>query len=151
MSKKRKKKLAKKKKILKVKKKKVSRRSAGKKGSKLISKKKSAVLSESAILALIDKGRHRGFVTQAEVLNSFPEVEKDKASDWLNKLDKSMSTFQEFLNKYEVKRIKIGDKFDPILHEAVEVEDGGQNIQEVRAGYIMHDKVIRPARVKIIK
>src|SRR3989344_3417225 len=47
----------------------------GKRG--LISKKAGAKLSESAILALIEKGRHRGFVTQSEVLNTFPEVEKD--------------------------------------------------------------------------
>src|SRR3989344_7224607 len=44
---------------------------------KSVSKKSGAKLSESAILALIEKGRHRGFVTQSEVLNSFPEVEKD--------------------------------------------------------------------------
>ncbi|OGN35595.1 MAG: RNA polymerase sigma factor RpoD [Candidatus Yanofskybacteria bacterium RIFOXYD1_FULL_44_17] len=35
------------------------------------------ILSESSVLALIEKGRHRGFVTQAEVLNSFPNIEKD--------------------------------------------------------------------------
>lgn len=40
-------------------------------------RKKGAPLSESAMLALIEKGRHRGFITQAEVLNAFPEVEKD--------------------------------------------------------------------------
>jgi len=33
--------------------------------------------SESAVLSLIEKGKHRGFVTQAEVLNSFPSFEKD--------------------------------------------------------------------------
>ena len=44
---------------------------------KAVSKKKSARLSESTILALIEKGRHRGFVTQSEVLNAFPEVERD--------------------------------------------------------------------------
>ncbi|OGN02585.1 MAG: RNA polymerase sigma factor RpoD [Candidatus Yanofskybacteria bacterium RIFCSPHIGHO2_01_FULL_42_12] len=46
-------------------------------GKKTTLKKKGAPLSESAILALIEKGRHRGFVTQSEILNSFPEVEKD--------------------------------------------------------------------------
>ena len=44
---------------------------------KAVSKKKSARLSESTIFALIEKGRHRGFVTQSEVLNAFPEVERD--------------------------------------------------------------------------
>ncbi|MBI2063979.1 MAG: sigma-70 family RNA polymerase sigma factor [Candidatus Yanofskybacteria bacterium] len=36
-----------------------------------------AVISEDAILRLIEKGRHRGFITEAEILNTFPNVEKD--------------------------------------------------------------------------
>lgn len=40
-------------------------------------KPKEGIISESAVLALIEKGRHRGFVTQAEVLNAFPSIEKD--------------------------------------------------------------------------
>ena len=35
------------------------------------------IMSESTVLALIEKGKHRGFVTQAEVLNAFPSIEKD--------------------------------------------------------------------------
>ncbi len=34
-------------------------------------------ISESAVLSLIEKGRHRGFVTQAEILNTFPSIERD--------------------------------------------------------------------------
>ena len=59
--------------------------------------------------------------------------------------------FEKFLEGYDVKRIEIKDKFDPMLHEAIEVEEGGQKVEEVRAGYTMHDRVIRPARVRIIK
>lgn len=40
-------------------------------------KPKQGVMSESAVLSLIEKGRHRGFVTQTEVLNAFPSIEKD--------------------------------------------------------------------------
>lgn len=40
-------------------------------------KPKEGVISESAVLGLIEKGRSRGFVTQAEVLNTFPQIEKD--------------------------------------------------------------------------
>ena len=36
-----------------------------------------SVISEDAILRLIEKGRHRGFITEAEILNTFPNVEKD--------------------------------------------------------------------------
>ncbi|PIR42078.1 MAG: RNA polymerase sigma factor RpoD [Candidatus Yanofskybacteria bacterium CG10_big_fil_rev_8_21_14_0_10_37_15] len=40
-------------------------------------KPKEAIISESAVLSLMEKGRHRGFITQAEVLNAFPNIEKD--------------------------------------------------------------------------
>lgn len=33
--------------------------------------------SESEILRLIEKGRHRGFVTESEILHTFPNIEKD--------------------------------------------------------------------------
>ncbi|OGN28829.1 MAG: RNA polymerase sigma factor RpoD [Candidatus Yanofskybacteria bacterium RIFCSPLOWO2_01_FULL_49_25] len=34
-------------------------------------------MSEDAIQKLIEKGRHRGFVTETEILHAFPHVEKD--------------------------------------------------------------------------
>src|SRR3989338_11195706 len=71
------------------------------------------------------------------------------------------------LKKYDVERIKTDRAFNPELHEAVSTtefldplkqgqettprEDGGEKIEEVRAGYTMHGKVIRQARVKIVK
>ena len=54
------------------------------------------------------------------------------------------------MKKYGVEKIVIGDKFDPMLHEVVEGAEGDK-IEEVRAGYTMHGRVIRPTRVKIIK
>ncbi|HXV26908.1 MAG TPA: sigma-70 family RNA polymerase sigma factor [Candidatus Paceibacterota bacterium] len=34
-------------------------------------------MSESAVIALIEKGRHRGFITHAEILSAFPNIERD--------------------------------------------------------------------------
>src|SRR3989344_3945835 len=51
-------------------------RSGRKSKGKQVSGKKSPI-SESGVLALVEKGRSRGFVTQAEVLNAFPSIEKD--------------------------------------------------------------------------
>jgi RNA polymerase primary sigma factor len=34
-------------------------------------------ISESSIMALIEKGKQRGFVTHAEILSAFPAIEKD--------------------------------------------------------------------------
>jgi molecular chaperone GrpE len=50
----------------------------------------------------------------------------------------------------------VGEKFDPHLHEAVEVEeidDGNDGIvlTEFVKGYKSHTRTIRPARVKVAK
>ncbi|MBI2064245.1 MAG: nucleotide exchange factor GrpE [Candidatus Yanofskybacteria bacterium] len=76
-------------------------------------------------------------------------------------LDQVLKKFQDLLGKYGTERIKVkGEKFDPALHEAVTAEAQNESgnteireekLEEVRAGYTMHGKVIRPARVKIIK
>ncbi len=101
--------------------------------------------NESIVLELIE------IIDEFDIVRkNFPQYQGSKVKDWLDAFDKTISKFQEFLNKYEVEKIKIGDKFDPVLYEAVEVEPEGKKIEEVRAGYIMHGKVIRPARVRII-
>ena len=38
---------------------------------------KKIIITEEAVLSLVEKGKHRGFVTQAEIINSFPNLEKD--------------------------------------------------------------------------
>ena len=62
------------------------------------------------------------------------------------------------LEKEGVKRIPtIGEPFDPHKHEAVgqvEAADGtpdGAIVEEVQVGYLMHEKVLRPALVKVAK
>ena len=62
------------------------------------------------------------------------------------------------LEQSGVKRIAtLGERFDPHLHEAVaqvESEDhaaDGTIVEEVQAGYTIHDKVLRPAMVKVAK
>ena len=42
-----------------------------------IKKQPVAVIKEDDILKLIEKGRQRGFVTEAEIMHTFPQVEKD--------------------------------------------------------------------------
>ncbi len=67
-------------------------------------------------------------------------------------LEQIIKKFKDLFKKYGVEEIEVsGKNFDPALHEAVETEAGGEKIIQVRAGYVMHGKVVRPARVKIIK
>lgn len=47
--------------------------------------------------------------------------------------------------------IKESDIFDPTLMECIEAQDGGNKLQEIRAGYTIKGKVIRPAQVKVVK
>src|SRR3989344_5852781 len=58
-----------KKKVLKLKKKKPTR-------VREVSPKKSPI-TEDSILSLMERGKHRGFVTQSEIINAFPNLEKD--------------------------------------------------------------------------
>lgn len=67
-------------------------------------------------------------------------------------IEQIIKKFKDLFRKYSVDEIEVNGKdFNPELHEAVETEAGGEKIIQVRAGYMMHGKVIRPARVKIIK
>ncbi len=44
---------------------------------KVVKRTKKPLITEEVILGLINKGRHRGFVTESEILHTFPRVEKD--------------------------------------------------------------------------
>ena len=75
-------------------------------------------------------------------------------------LDGVELTERELLNaleKHGVKRIEpLGQKFDPHRHQAMyEVEDAsvpaGSVIQVVQAGYLLGDRVLRPALVAVAK
>jgi len=63
--------------------------------------------------------------------------------------------FEDFLKANGVEAMKvIGEKFDPLMHEAVESVDGGESgriIEEARRGYLVNGEVLRPAKVKVYK
>lgn len=84
-----------------------------------------------------------------------PEKIKDK--DYVKGIDQIIKQFQEILRSFGVERIEVlGKKFDPRFHEAVEeVEDKekekGIVVEEILAGYTIHGKILRPAKVKVSK
>lgn len=65
--------------------------------------------------------------------------------------------FWGILENYGLKEIKsTGEKFNPEFHEAIEsvLSDGDEEnvvTEELQKGYILNNKVIRTAKVKIIK
>ena len=66
-------------------------------------------------------------------------------------LEHVVKRFSELFKKYGVERISVDGQFNPALHEAVDTEKRGTKMIEVRAGYTLHGKVVRPARVKLTK
>ncbi len=66
------------------------------------------------------------------------------------------NNFNNILNNFGLKKIDIADKkFDPNCCEAVSIEETDDDDQtildEIQSGYILNDKVIRYAKVKISK
>ena len=44
-----------------------------------------------------------------------------------------------------------GKSFDPLYHEAVAMDPGGTQLEEVRRGWLIDGKVLRPASIKLVK
>jgi len=59
--------------------------------------------------------------------------------------------------KYNVERIDaIGKEFDPMIHDAIMMEESDQYtkdtvVEDFQRGYIMHNRTIRPSKVKVAK
>ncbi len=64
--------------------------------------------------------------------------------------------FESILKHYQLNEIKTKqEKFDPNFHEAIDQveseQESGMIIEEVQKGYLLGDKVLRPARVRVAK
>ena len=77
-------------------------------------------------------------------------------SNWRTGIEYIFGQLRTVLEKEGVKQFgKVGDKFDPLLHEtmqSVSVEDEGNDEKVVRIrqnGYTIHDSILRPARVHV--
>lgn len=72
-------------------------------------------------------------------------------------LDLTVKELHKILNKFHVKTIlSLGKPFDPNFHQAMlhkEDDDHPENtvIEEMQKGYLMHDRLLRPAMVVVSK
>jgi molecular chaperone GrpE len=86
---------------------------------------------------------------------SLKHVPKELAgNDYVKGVQSIVQQFEKTLKQMGVERIKtVGEPFDPRLHEAVSMEEGGsgQEIvsEELQSGYILGDDVIRHAMVRV--
>ena len=87
------------------------------------------------------------------------EVAGDEKDSTLAKgLLQIVSQCREFLKKQGITAIEtVGKPFDPSLHEAVEEADSKTGevedtiVEVLEKGYMMDGKVLRPAKVKVVK
>lgn len=75
-----------------------------------------------------------------------------KDNDWVKGIQGIIKQFEQIMEKFSIKKMKaLGEKFDPERHEAVASGEGEKDIitEELEAGYMMDEYVLRPAKVKV--
>ncbi|MBP7057116.1 nucleotide exchange factor GrpE [Candidatus Gracilibacteria bacterium] len=78
-----------------------------------------------------------------------------KQEQWVIGMLAIEKQFQQLLEKIGVRKITtVGERADPHVHEVLSAGDQPNTapdtiIEEYEAGYMLHDKVLRPAKVKV--
>lgn len=77
-----------------------------------------------------------------------------KTNEYIKGVQGVVKQFEKTLEDIGVHRIKtVGEVFDPVLHEAVSMEDGDGSTEvvseELQAGYKIADEIIRHAMVRV--
>ena len=76
---------------------------------------------------------------------------------WVKGLELSVRKLEEALSAFGLEPIdSVGTRFDPKLHEAIGHEESDEYpedtvVQELRRGYRMRDRVVRPALVRVAR
>jgi molecular chaperone GrpE len=88
------------------------------------------------------------------VLESVPETADDA---WVKGVKLTLQQLEELLAAQGVRPIEaVGQPFDPSLHEAIGHEESNEHpedtvVTEVRRGYRLNDRVVRPALVRVAR
>lgn len=88
-------------------------------------------------------------------MNHVPEEAKKEG--WVQGVIMIQKQFTDFLSKYGISEIKtVGEAFNPEIHEALTHEEkagfaSDTVFEEVSPGYMLKEKVLLPARVKVAK
>ncbi|MFH1879104.1 MAG: nucleotide exchange factor GrpE [Candidatus Omnitrophota bacterium] len=115
-----------------------------------------------------EKYDHMKFANEGIIARLFPIVDNfDMALTAMEKADDKAAVmdgislvqkeFHRILEENGVEKIETtGKMFDPNVHEAVFVVEAddkpdGMVIEEVRAGYLLNGRLLRPAQVKVVK
>ncbi len=77
-----------------------------------------------------------------------------ESNDYMKGVAGVVKQFEQILAKLGVERIKtVGEVFNPELHEAVSMQEGDSDVEvvteELQAGYILQEEVLRHAMVRV--
>ncbi|KKL12560.1 hypothetical protein LCGC14_2534530 [marine sediment metagenome] len=101
-----------------------------------------------------------------DIINIIDDFERaigsaESSKDFTSLLEGIVIIEKQFIGvlekKHGVKRIEaVGKEFDPNLHDAIMMEESEQHkedtvVEDFQAGYVMHDRVVRPSKVKVAK
>ncbi|MFB0526570.1 MAG: nucleotide exchange factor GrpE [bacterium] len=112
---------------------------------------------------LVEFGKQELMVKLLDILDSLDlalhstKDEKNEAKSIKEGVELIHKQFKEILEREGLKKLKVqGEKFDPNLHHAVEYQESDEHkdneiLKEVRPGYLLHDRVIRPAMVVVAR
>jgi len=114
---------------------------------------------------LMNYGKEEFILDILPILDNCDIIEKNlpenlKKDENVKGLLQIKAQFQNFLKSLGVEEIRsVGEKFDPNLHEVVEEvpfgaaqgQKSGVIFEEVQKGYKSNGRLLRPAKVKIVK
>jgi len=112
---------------------------------------------------LIKFGKEELLAELLSILDSFDlaldstKDEKNEAKSIKEGVKLIHKQFKEVLEREGLKKLEVqGEKFDPNLHYAVEYQESDKHkdneiLKEIRPGYLLHGRVIRPTMVVVAK
>lgn len=108
------------------------------------------------ILPVIDN-LERAILHSKELTNKVDPESREAIDSLISGVEMTLRQIKDILGRFGVREIKaLGEVFDPTLHHAVsQIETGGHKpntvIEELRKGYLLNDRVIRPSTVVVSK
>jgi len=100
---------------------------------------------------------HRVLPVLDDLQNVLEHKPKGVDESWIKGLELSVRKLEEALGTHGLEPIDaVGARFDPKLHEAIGHEESSEHpedtvVSELRRGYRVRDRVMRPALVKVSK
>jgi molecular chaperone GrpE len=124
--------------------------------------KKRALKEKDEFLKFSNAGLIREFLVVADnlerAMGSLPSDDMDEGLLKLKQgVELTLRQFKSLLDKQGVTKIAaLGEKFDPKFHEVMFLEETdqfpeGTVMEELQSGYLLHERVLRPALVKVAK